>query len=323
MKKLLALVLSLILVCSLSLALAEDKPAVTVGIAQFAVHGSLDNCREGFLQGLAAAGYEEGKNLTVVYQNAQADMGIAANIADNFAANQYDLICAIATPMAAVCFNAAEDKIPVIYTAVSAPVEAGLANEDGTGTGNITGSSDLLPVKFQLQVIRQLLPEAKKIGILYTVGEVNSQVQLAEYQASAEEYGFEIVSQSITASADIPLALPQLLPKVDCLSMLLDNTVVQSLDIVLDQADEAGIPVFGSEVEQVIKGCAAAAGLDYVKLGYDTGLLAARVLAGENAQELPFLQITESAVYINYEACAALNIEVPSDLQESAINVAE
>ena len=323
MKKLLALVLSLILVCSLSLALAEDKPAVTVGIAQFAVHGSLDNCREGFLQGLAAAGYEEGKNLTVVYQNAQADMGIAANIADNFAANQYDLICAIATPMAVVCFNAAEDKIPVIYTAVSAPVEAGLANEDGTGTGNITGSSDLLPVKFQLQAIRKLLPEAKKIGILYTVGEVNSQVQLAEYQASAEEYGFEIVPQSITASADIPLALPQLLPKVDCLSMLLDNTVVQSLDIVLDQADEAGIPVFGSEVEQVIKGCAAAAGLDYVKLGYDTGLLAARVLAGENAQELPFLQITESAVYINYEACAALNIQVPSDLQESAINVAE
>ncbi len=323
MKNLLALVLSLILVCSLSLALAEDKPAVTVGIAQFAVHGSLDNCREGFLQGLAAAGYEEGKNLTVVYQNAQADMGIAANIADNFAANQYDLICAIATPMAVVCFNAAEDKIPVIYTAVSAPVEAGLANEDGTGTGNITGSSDLLPVKFQLQVIRQLLPEAKKIGILYTVGEVNSQVQLAEYQASAEEYGFEIVPQSITASADIPLALPQLLPKVDCLSMLLDNTVVQSLDIVLDQADEAGIPVFGSEVEQVIKGCAAAAGLDYVKLGYDTGLLAARVLAGENAQELPFLQITESAVYINYEACAALNIQVPSDLLESAIDVAE
>ena len=323
MKKLLALVLSLILVCSLSLALAEDKPAVTVGIAQFAVHGSLDNCREGFLQGLAAAGYEEGKNLTVVYQNAQADMGIAANIADNFAANQYDLICAIATPMAVVCFNAAEDKIPVIYTAVSAPVEAGLANEDGTGTGNITGSSDLLPVKFQLQAIRKLLPEAKKIGILYTVGEVNSQVQLAEYQASAEEYGFEIVPQSITASADIPLALPQLLPKVDCLSMLLDNTVVQSLDIVLDQADEAGIPVFGSEVEQVIKGCAAAAGLDYVKLGYDTGLLAARVLAGENAQELPFLQITESAVYINYEACAALNIQVPSDLLESAIDVAE
>lgn len=323
MKKLLSVILSLVLICACTAALAEEKPSVTVGIAQFAVHGSLDNCREGFLQGLAAGGYIEGENLTVVFQNAQSEMGIAANIADNFVSNQYDLICAIATPMAVCAFNAAEDKIPVVYTAVSAPEEAGLANEDGTGTGNVTGSCDLIPVSFQLQAIRALLPEAKTIGILYTIGEVNSQVQLKQYQEAAKEYGFTIVEKGITTGADISLALPVLLPQVDCLSMLTDNTVVQYLDVVLDETDEQKIPVFGSEVEQVTKGCAAAVGLDYVKLGYDTGLMAAKVLDGEGAQAMEYLKVTESAVYINSETCAALGVSIPEDMLASATDMAK
>lgn len=317
MKKLISLVLALILALSLCCcALAEGKKDVTVAIAQFAVHGSLDNCREGFLKGLAAGGYVEGENLTVKYENAQADMSLAANIAANFTNNDYDLICAIATPMAVCAFNAAEDRVPVVYTAVSAPVEAGLAREDGLGEGNVTGSSDLLPVSFQLEAIRALLPEAKTIGILYTIGETNSQVQLKQYQEAAAEYGFRIVEKGVSTGADIALALPVLLPQVDCLSMLTDNTVVQYLDVVLDESAEAGKPVFGSEVEQVTLGCVAAVGLDYVQLGYDTGLLAARVLDGENAQEIPYLKISESAVFYNSEACAEMNIEIPASILE-------
>ena len=317
MKKLIFLVLALILALSLCCcALAEGKKDVTVAIAKFAVHGSLDNCREGFLKGLAAGGYVEGENLTVKYENAQADMSLAANIAANFTNNDYDLICAIATPMAVCAFNAAEDRVPVVYTAVSAPVEAGLAREDGLGEGNVTGSSDLLPVSFQLEAIRALLPEAKTIGILYTIGETNSQVQLKQYQEAAAEYGFKIVEKGVSTGADIALALPVLLPQVDCLSMLTDNTVVQYLDVVLDESAEAGKPVFGSEVEQVTLGCVAAVGLDYVQLGYDTGLLAARVLDGENAQEIPYLKISESAVFYNSEACAEMNIEIPASILE-------
>ena len=258
----------------------------------------------------------EGENLTVKYENAQADMSLAANIAANFTNNDYDLICAIATPMAVCAFNAAEDRVPVVYTAVSAPVEAGLAREDGLGEGNVTGSSDLLPVSFQLEAIRALLPEAKTIGILYTIGETNSQVQLKQYQEAAAEYGFKIVEKGVSTGADIALALPVLLPQVDCLSMLTDNTVVQYLDVVLDESAEAGKPVFGSEVEQVTLGCVAAVGLDYVQLGYDTGLLAARVLDGENAQEIPYLKISESAVFYNSEACAEMNIEIPASILE-------
>lgn len=134
-----------------------------IGISQFAEHGSLDNCREGFLEGLKEEGIEEGKNLTVDYQNAQTDTGTASTIADSFVSAKEDLICAIATPCAQSAYNSAMNAdIPVVYTAVSDPVAAKLANEDGSCVGNVTGSSDVLPVEEQLKMIRAMLPDAKR-----------------------------------------------------------------------------------------------------------------------------------------------------------------
>ena len=317
MKKFTALILALVLILSCA-ALAEGE-SYTIGIAQFAEHGSLDNCREGFLQGLAEEGIVEGENLTVEFQNAQADTSMAATIASNFVANGYDLICAIATPMAVCAYNAAEDAIPVIYTAVSAPEESGL-----TDGGNVTGTSDALPIAEQLATIRAMLPEAENIGILYTVGETNSLVQLEQYKALAGEYGFSIVESGVTSGADIALAVPQLLPQVDCLTMLTDNTVVQYLDVVLDETDAAGIPVFGSEIEQVVKGCVAAEGLDYFALGVQTGQMAARILKGEaQASEIPYETIKESALYVNTDACAALGVTIPEELLAAATDMAQ
>lgn len=316
MKKFVSLVLVLFMSLGTVCALAQEE-TYTIAIAQFAEHGSLDNCREGFLAGLAEEGFVEGENLTVEFQNAQADMGTAATIASNFVANGVDLICAIATPMAVCAFNAAEDAIPVIFTAVSAPAESGLTE------GNVTGTSDQLPVEKQLETIRAMLPEAKNIGILYTVGETNSLVQLAAYQEIAADYGFTIVESGITTGQDIALAIPQLLPQVDCLTMLTDNTVVQYLDVVLDATDTAGIPVFGSEIEQVTLGCVAAEGLDYYALGVQTAHMAARVLRGEAASEIPFETIAESALYVNTAACAALKITIPDELLQRATDMAE
>lgn len=314
MKKLIAAALSLILtVCCLLPALTENEQ-YTVAVAQFATHGSLDNCREGFLLGLKENGFVEGENLTVLTQNAQADMSLAASIAANFVSADCDLICAIATPMAVCAYNAADDQIPVVYSAVSAPIQAGLANEDGTPAGNVTGTSDLLNYADQLAAIRALLPQAKTIGILYTIGEANSLAQLAEYQKIAEDYGFTVVDKGIATGSDIALALPALIPQVDCLNMLTDNTVVSYLDVVLDAADVAGIPVFGSEIEQVKLGSVAAVGLDYIELGRRTGEIAARVLKGENAADIPFLTISDSELYINKAACAVLDIVIPGDI---------
>lgn len=291
-----------------------------IGIQQFAEHGSLDNCREGFLKGLEEEGFIEGENLTVEYKNAAADMGTAGQISDSFASSDMDLICGIATPSAQSCFNAAMQKeIPVIYTAVTDPLAAELADEKGEPVGNVTGTSDRLPVVQQLEMIRTMLPEAKTIGILYTTSEANSESAIKEYKALADKYGFVIETAGITATADIPLAAQGLLEEVDCLTNLTDNTVVSSLPAILEMANEKKIPVFGSEIEQVKIGCLAAEGLDYIELGRQTGKMAAQILKGEKkASEFPYETIEEASFYVNEEVAKNLDIEIPSELKDKA-----
>lgn len=302
---------------------AASQETVTVGITQFAEHGSLDNCREGFLEGLKEAGFEEGKNLEVIFENAQADTGSTSLIADSFVSQGVDMICAIATPSAMSAYNSTMGtEIPVIYTAVSDPEAAGLSDENGMGAGEITGTADELPVKEQLQMIRELMPEAKKIGILYTTSEANSVSTIETYKEEAKEYGFEIVESGITTVADVEMAARDLSSKVDCISNLTDNTVVSALQIVLQAASDAGIPVFGSEIEQVKNGCTAAMGLDYVALGRQTGTMAAKVLKGEaKASELPFETIEEASFYVNTKAAEALEMEIPEEMLSEAAEV--
>ncbi|MBS5283442.1 MAG: ABC transporter substrate-binding protein [Clostridiales bacterium] len=292
----------------------------TIGIGQYAEHGSLDNCREGFLLGLAEAGIKEGKNLTVLYENAQADGGTASQIATNFAGKDVDLMCGIATPMAQSLYGVAmKSDIPVIYTAVTDPVAAELANADGTPVGEVTGTSDILPVEAQLKMIRQILPDAKNIGIMYTTSEVNSESTIATYKELAPEYGFEIVDSGVASSADIPLAADELISKVDCITNLTDNTVVSALPVILNKANAKGIPVFGSEIEQVKIGCLAAMGLDYIELGKQTGQMAAKILKGEaKASEMKFETIAEAAFYGNTKVAEDLGITLPEELTGSA-----
>lgn len=292
----------------------------TIGIAQFAVHGSLDNCREGFIEGLAEEGIKEGENLTILYENAQADPGLAAQIASNFAGQKADMICAIATPTAQSAYSVGrKNNIPVIYTAVTDPIAAELANADGTPAGEVTGTSDKLPVEQQLEMIRKILPDAKKIGIMYTTSEVNSASTLAEYKEKAPEYGFEIVESGVSSSADIPLAADNILEQVDCLNNLTDNTVVASLPLILSKANAKNIPVFGSEIEQVKIGCLAAMGLDYVDLGKQTGHMAAKVLKGEaKASGINFEVIEEAAFYGNAKVAENLGITFPDDMKTNA-----
>lgn len=288
-----------------------------VGIGQFGPHASLDNCREGFIAGLAEEGFVEGENLSIDYQDANFDGGTSNLIAEAFVSSKVDLICAIATPMAQAAYNAAEGKIPVIFTAVTDPVLAGITE------GNITGTSDMLPVEAQLKLIRALMPGAAKIGIMYTTSEVNSESAIAVYKELAGDYGFEIITTGISVPADIPLAIDGLLAKVDCISNLTDNTVVGSLPIILEAAKAKGIPVFGSEIEQVKIGCAAAEGLEYFELGKQTGKMAAKILKGEaQASDIPYEIITESFLYINSTVMAELGLILPSDMAGRAEDVA-
>ena len=300
-KRVFAVILGSVMAVSLMACGTKDEGAkdgtktYTVGISQFAEHGSLDNCREGFIEGLKEAGFEEGKNLEIKEENAAADQGTAKQISDGFVSDDVDLICGIATPSAQSAYNSAMNtEIPVIYTAVTDPKAAKLANEDGTPVGEVTGTSDELPIKEQLEMIRKILPDAEKIGILYTTSEVNSVSAIETYEELAGDYGFEIVKKGVTQTADISLAT------------------------ILDKANEKKIPVFGSEIEQVKLGCLAAEGLDYVALGKQTGKMAADILKGEKkASEMNYETISEPGLYINTKVAEDLGVTVDETLLES------
>lgn len=212
--------------------------------------------------------------------------------------------------------------IPVIYTAVTDPKLAKLAKDDGTPVGEVTGTSDELPIKEQLELIRRMLPDAKKVGILYTTSEVNSISAIETYEELAGDYNLEIVTKGISQTADISLATDELLGEVDCLTNLTDNTVVNSLATILNKANEKKIPVFGSEIEQVKLGCIAAEGLDYIELGKQTGKMAAQVLKGEKkASEMKYETISEPGLYINTKAAENLGVAVDEALKGEAVEV--
>ena len=322
MKKIITVLLCLVMVFSLAAcgssgsSAASSSKIKTIGINQYGEHGSLDNCRIGFIEGLEQAGLKEGVDFKIDYQNAQFDDNINSQIAASFAANNVDLMCGIATPSAVACFAAAEDKdIPVIFTAISDPVQAKL------DSGNITGTSDKLPVEAQLDLIRQLQPDARTIGIIYTTSEANSISTIAEYQAKAPDYGFEIDAIGVTAQSEITQAVDTLLShKVDLFNNLTDNNVVGVLGAILEKTNEAGVPVYGSEVEQVKLGCVASAGIDYLQLGRQTGAMAAKVLKGEaSCKDIPYETISEYGIYINSGALAEMGIQLPASVAEKAI----
>ncbi len=284
-----------------------------IGVLQYADHPSLDNCLEGFKQGLDSEGIE----YELEAQSAKNDDATNTQIAQQFV--DKDLVCGIATPSAQACYNACyELGIPVIFNAVSDPVAAKLAVSETEAMDGITGVSDKLPVEAQLELIREMLPDAKTIGILYTTSEANSVSTIEDYKAKVADYGFELVEVGISNASEIPQAVDVLLPQVDCVTNMTDNTVVANLPVLIEKATAAGIPVFGSEEEQVGNGCIASAGIDYIELGKKAGVMAARVLQGEDISTIPFETMTESKITINPDAAAAVNVEIPESITERA-----
>lgn len=322
MKKFVSIIMSAVMAVSLAAcggnSNEENSDIPLIGISQYGEHPSLDNCFKGFLLGLEEAGLKEGVDYNYIYQNAGFDDNTAVQIGQNFSAKNVDLMCGIATNSATACYAAAEDKnIPVIFNAITDPHEAKL------DSGNVTGISDKLPVEAQLKLIRACQPEAKTIGIAYTTSEPNSVSTIAQYKEKAPDYGFQIVDIGVTAQSEVTQAIDSLIQKgVDCISNLTDNNVVGVLDTILDKTAEAGIPVYGSEIEQVKKGCAASAGIEYVELGKQAGRMAAKILKGEaECRDIPFETVSNFDIYINSAELQKLNISLPQDIADKAIDI--
>lgn len=294
----------------------SEPPAaepMKVGILQFAPHPSLDNCYTGIVQGLADAGYVDGDNITIDYQNGNGETETNNLIASNFVTGGYDIIIAIATPSAMSAYAAAREAgIPVVFSAVSDPLGAGLVETlDAPNTG-ATGTSDSLNLEGQLKMIRALLPDADTIGILYTTSEPNSVSHLAAFNELAPEYGFTVEAVGITDSSEVASGAAALVAKgVDCVNNFTDNNVVNNLGVLLNATDAAGIPVFGSEEEQVKNGCVASETLDYVALGVTTGDMAAQILGGGDVNTLAVSVVRDSKPVYSAANCEKFGITIP------------
>lgn len=294
-----------------------DGP-VKIGISQLMDIEALDDSREGFIKGMSENGYPEGEGVEYDYQNAQGDQATATQIAAGFASSDLDLVFAIATP-AAQSVAQAVGNIPVVFSAVTEPVEAGIVDSWDAPGANITGTSNLGPVEDQMALIKELAPDAKTIGVVYSSGEVNSRVQVDLAREAVEELGMELKEAAISATSEVQQAAQSL--DVDALYVPTDSHVVAAIDSVVEAAETKQIPLVVGDAASVEAGGVATYGLDYEQLGYQTALMAIKILEGEDPAGMPVEKQTESLLVLNKSAAARMGITLPQDMLDAADTV--
>lgn len=301
---------------------SQGNQVQTIGISKIVAHPALDAVEQGIQDELAELGFD----LEYDLQNANGDLNTATSIANKFRADKVALAVGIATPTAQALVNTLRD-IPVVYSAVTDPAGAGLVPSVDQGGENVTGISDLTPVKEQLELLLRLNPSIKSIGHVYSSGEANA-VALAELaEQAAAELGLTFVPATVTNSAEVRTATQTIIDKVDAVYVSTDNTVVSALNALVDVASRQGKPVMSadpSSAEEV--GVLAAWGFDYYKMGRATGRLIARLLEGESPASIPTQYMTDAAdvdLLINLDVAEALGITVPQDVRSSAATLVQ
>lgn len=309
MKKIIVIVLVLICVLTGCAKTGDKKKAINIGISQIVEYVALDQNREGFIKALEESGYKNGENIKIDYQNAQGDIAVSQTIAKKFSSEKKDLIFAIGTPSAQGAFNATKE-IPIMISSVTDPVKSQLVKSMEKPETNVSGTSDYLPVQKQLDLIKELVPNAKKIGFIYNTSEVNSEVQLNELKKVSK--GYEIISTGVTSTNEVNSAIGSLVKKIDVLYIPTDQLVVSSMPIIVKNTLKEKVPIIAAEKGSVEAGALATVGINYYKLGYETGKMAVAVLKGEDISKMPIKISDETDVYINEESLKKLNIKKPS-----------
>ena len=302
----------------------EAKDMYTVGVVQLAEHDALTKANKGFVDGLAAEGFEEGKNVTIDQKNAQGDQSNLQNIAQQFSANKVDLVCAIATP-AAQTMASADGNIPIVATAVTDYVDAKLAESNEAPGHNVTGTSDMNPVTDQIDLILAIKPDTKIIGTIYTSSEVNSELQVGIMRDYAESKGLKVEVAPVSTVNDIQQAAQSLVNKnVDAIYVPTDNVVASAMPNLAGITDEYKLPIICGEAAQVANGGLATIGIDYYKLGLQTGEMAAKILRGEaTPAEMPIETLKDMTYTVNQEVADRLGLTIPQDILDQADIVGE
>lgn len=302
----------------------EEKETVKIGITQLVEHPSLDAAREGFIAALKDAGYEEGKNLKLDYQNAQGDMNNNMTIAQNLVTDDNDLILAIATASAQAAVQSTKE-IPILFTAITDPVGAELVESFEKPGGNVTGTSDTHPdaIKNTMNAIKRFFPDAKKVGMIYNSGEPNSVVNVENAKKALKELGLEAVETTISASSEVKQAAESLVGRADVFYIPKDNTVVSALESVITVANEKDIPTFVGESDSVKRGTFASYGFEYHDLGYTTGKMAVEILEGKKPSEIPVGFPESLELVINKAAAEQEGITLTEEMLKDAKIVGE
>jgi putative ABC transport system substrate-binding protein len=318
MKKSKALVVLMVVVMTtLSFVGCKKDDVFHIGVNQFVTHAALDASYKGFVDALKEAGYIDGEQIKIDLQNAQQDQSTANTIATKLVNDNNDLILAIATPSAQAVANATKD-IPILVTAVTDPAGSGLVASNDAPGGNVSGTSDLNPVKEQIELLIKLIPDAKNIAILYCSSESNSQIQAEMAKEAAAEYGLTAIDATVSNSNEIQQVVQSLVGKVDAIYAPTDNVIASGMPTVALVANDNGMPVICGEKGMVEAGGLATYGIDYYKLGWMTGEQAVKIIKGEattDTMPIGYLSNEQMELSINQEVADKLGVVIPEDLK--------
>lgn len=290
----------------------ENDETKTVGVLQLVEHGSLNAAYEGFKEGLAEAGYTEGENLTLEYQNAQNSQDNLKSMSERLVNASPDLLLGIATPAAVSLANETTDT-PIIVTAVTDLVGAKLADSNEEPGRNITGTSDMVPIEQQINLLLSIVPDAKTIGIMYNAGEANSKIQADLAEEALKAAGVDVKVLTANTTNDVQQVTTSLAKDVDGIYVPTDNTFASAAAIVGEVAKETKTPIVAGSVEQVDDGALATYGIDYKSLGIQTGKLAAKILDGDAEPATTPVETADNLeLVVNEEMAAALGIDPAS-----------
>ena len=291
---------------------------VNVGIVQLVEHAALDAANKGFVEGLASKGYKEGQNIAYDRQNAQADQSNLQNIAHRFVNNKVNLICAIATPAAQTVANVTSD-IPIVATAVTDYKTAKLVKDNAKPGTNVTGTTDMNPVEQQLDLLLKLVPNAKSVGTIYCSSEVNSQLQIEILKKAAAAKGVTVKEATVSNVNDIQQAARSLVGKVQAIYVPTDHVLASAMPTLVSVTEEAKLPVICGEGGMVKAGGVATLGVDYYKLGFQAGEMAADILGGKSKPADMAIQAQkEFKAMVNVKEAEKIGLKVPEDVLKGA-----
>ncbi|CAH8220331.1 ABC transporter substrate-binding protein [Vibrio aestuarianus] len=291
-----------------------------VAVSQIVEHPALDATRQGLLDGLKAKGYEEGENLEFDFKTAQGNPAIAVQIARQFVGENPDVLVGIATPTAQALVSATKN-IPIVFTAVTDPVGAKLVKKLEQPGKNVTGLSDLSPVEQHVELIKEIMPNVKTIGVVFNPGEANAVSLMELLKSSTKKHGIELVEATALKSADVQTATQAIAAKSDIIYALIDNTVASAIEGMIVSANQAKTPVFGAATSYVERGAIASLGFDYYQIGVQTADYVAAILEGQEPGKLDVKVAKGSDLFVNKTAADKLGLAIPQSVLDRATSV--